>query len=94
MDPDVVNSNTLFEEQNNSSSRFECQKCDKSFLYKIGYNKHMEKHERGLSKEDSVNKNANGRFRKTHYLKSHMKMIYPEENPHQCNICHKRFSTI
>ena len=26
-------------------SRFECPKCDKSFLYRIGYFKHMQQHE-------------------------------------------------
>ena len=35
--------------------RFECLKCDKSFLYKIAYNKHIEKHEKLLTKVDSDN---------------------------------------
>ena len=40
------------------SSRFECLKCDKSFLYKIGYFKHMQKHENKKTEVETIEVNS------------------------------------
>ena len=55
MGSEMVKSHTLLAGQNNSPSRFKCLKCDKTFLYKIGYNKHVEKHKEILTKDHSNN---------------------------------------
>ena len=93
------------EDKNTSTSRLECLKCDKTFLYKIGYKKHIKKHEGNLTFSDSVSEYANKTkpeeksnqcniclkiFATSHYLKIHLN-IHTGTKPKKCNYCEKAF---
>ena len=86
LESEMMKSHTLLPGQNTLPSRFKCLKCDKTFLYKIGYNKHIEKHEKVVTKDDPINENSVDTEENGEALKS-------QETIHPCKICNKSFRT-
>ena len=79
------------------SSRFECLRCCKTFLYRIGYVKHMQKHESKKTEPEAISpisyKDETKPDKNTMVAKSMVKNNLSKK-PNSCGVCARSFISL